>query len=182
MTYEDLVKANKLIKTTPIQGKEYAQVPERIKAFRSIHPDGKIITDLLAHEDGVAVFRATVETASGEILGTGHAYEKEGSSFINRTSFLENCETSAVGRALGMAGFGIDVAVASAEEVQNAINNQLPDVECSECTKIIQNGKKRDGTSWPAADIVSYSRRRYGRALCPSCMKAVEAAKEKDNA
>jgi hypothetical protein len=58
------------------------------------------------------------------VLGTGTAYEKESSSFINKTSYIENCETSAVGRALGMCGFGIDVSVASAEEVQNAINNQ----------------------------------------------------------
>ena len=58
------------------------------------------------------------------MLGTGTAYEKESSTFINKTSYIENCETSAVGRALGMAGFGIDTSVASAEEVKNAINNQ----------------------------------------------------------
>ena len=58
------------------------------------------------------------------LLGSGHAYEKESSSFINKTSYIENCETSAVGRALGMAGFGIDTSVCSAEELTNAINNQ----------------------------------------------------------
>jgi predicted Fe-Mo cluster-binding NifX family protein len=52
------------------------------------------------------------------------AYEKEGSTFINKTSYLENCETSACGRALGMAGFGIDVSIASFEEVSNAIAQQ----------------------------------------------------------
>lgn len=61
------------------------------------------------------------------VLGTGTAYEKEGSTFINKTSYIENCETSAVGRALGMAGFGIDTSIASAEEVQNAIANQGTD-------------------------------------------------------
>ena len=55
------------------------------------------------------------------------AYEKENSTFINKTSYIENCETSALGRALGIAGFGIDTSVASAEEVQNAINNQNDD-------------------------------------------------------
>ena len=59
-----------------------------------------------------------------KLLGSGHAYEKEGSTFINRTSYIENCETSAVGRALGMCGFGIDTSIASSEEVQNAILNQ----------------------------------------------------------
>jgi hypothetical protein len=58
------------------------------------------------------------------VLGVGHAYEKEDSSFINKTSYIENCETSAVGRALGMAGFGIDASICSAEELQNAVLNQ----------------------------------------------------------
>ena len=57
-------------------------------------------------------------------MGTGTAYEKEGSTFINKTSYIENAETSAVGRALGFCGFGIDTSVASYEEVTNAINNQ----------------------------------------------------------
>ena len=51
---------------------------------------------------------------------TGHAYEKEGSSFINKTSYIENCETSAVGRALAMLGFEIKKSIASREEVENA--------------------------------------------------------------
>ena len=52
------------------------------------------------------------------------AYEKEGSTFINKTSYIENCETSAWGRALGNLGIGIDTSIASAEEVQNAVLNQ----------------------------------------------------------
>ena len=58
------------------------------------------------------------------LLAKGTAQEKENSSFINKTSFIENCETSAVGRALGMLGIGIDTSVASYEEVANAIENQ----------------------------------------------------------
>ena len=53
--------------------------------------------------------------------------EKESTSYINKTSYIENCETSAVGRALGMAGFGIDTSVASYEEVSNAIAQQEAD-------------------------------------------------------
>jgi hypothetical protein len=79
---------------------------------------------MLSNENGVCVFRATVCDENMQILGTGTAYEKETSSFINKTSYIENCETSAVGRALGMCGFGIDTSIASAEEVQNAIKNQ----------------------------------------------------------
>lgn len=124
MTFEQLQKANAQIKTTDIKGKAYAEVNERIKAFRMIYPDGLISTEIVSLEYGVCVMKATVANEDGNILGTGTAYEKENSSFINKTSYIENCETSAVGRALGMAGFGIDTSVASFEEVQNAINQQ----------------------------------------------------------
>lgn len=127
MTYERLQEVNSTIITTDIKGKQYAEVPQRIRAFRMLYPDGFIQTDLLSNENGVCIFQATVgyvENGNKMILGTGTAYEKENSTFINKTSYIENCETSAVGRALGMAGIGIDTTVASAEEVQNAIANQ----------------------------------------------------------
>lgn len=127
-TFEDIKKANATIKTTDIKGKEYAEVNQRIKAFRIVFPEGYIITEMISNVDGVCIFRASVGayTANGAplTLGTGTAYEREDSSYINKTSFIENCETSAVGRALGMAGFGIDTSVASYEEVANAILNQ----------------------------------------------------------
>lgn len=124
ITFEDIKKANETINTTNIKGKEYAEVNQRIKAFRMVYPQGGIPTEMISNENGICIFKATVMTDDGRVLGTGTAYEKEGSSFINKTSYIENCETSAVGRALGMAGFGIDTSVASAEEVQNAIQQQ----------------------------------------------------------
>ena len=124
MKYLDLAIANECINTIDIKGKEYSEVNQRIKAFRMVYPQGSIQTEMISIQDGVCIFKAIVSDENGCILGTGTAYEKENSSFINKTSYIENCETSAVGRALGMAGFGIDVSVASAEEVQNAINNQ----------------------------------------------------------
>ena len=124
MKYLDLAIANEQIKTIDIKGKEYSEVNERIKAFRSICPNGSIETQLISNENGMCIMKATVRDEYGKILGQGTAYEYENSSFINKTSYIENCETSAVGRALGMCGFGIDVSVASAEEVANAIANQ----------------------------------------------------------
>ena len=119
MTFEELQKANQSIATTNIKGKEYAEVNQRIKAFRMVYPGGCIKTELVSNADGVCVFKA--EVYDGEnLIGTGHAYERESSSFINKTSYIENCETSAVGRALGMCGFGIDTSVRSAEEMNNA--------------------------------------------------------------
>ena len=175
MTFDELQRANKLITTTPIQGKEYAQVNERIKAFRSVFPEGMILTEVVSIDSGVAVFKATVMTPEGKVLGMGHAYEKEGSSFINKTSYIENCETSAVGRALGMAGFGIDTSVASAEEVQTAILNQKTDpVYCADCKKEVTPVVKKDGTSWAVASMKTYAERKYGRCLCADCMKKVD--------
>lgn len=124
MTFEELAKANRQIKTRNIKGKEYAEVNERIKAFRMLYPDGAIVTDIIDMHDGIVTMKATVMDADGRVLGTGTAQEKEGSTYINKTSYLENCETSAVGRALGMLGIGVDTSVASAEEVENAINGQ----------------------------------------------------------
>lgn len=124
ITFEDIQKANKTIKLTDIKGKDYAEVNQRIKAFRMVYPQGTITTELMSCESGVCIFRAVVTNESGTVLSTGTAYEKENGSFINKTSYIENCETSAVGRALGMAGFGVDTSLASADEVLNAISNQ----------------------------------------------------------
>ena len=130
MDWQSLVKANAAIRTTNIKGKEYAEVNQRVKAFRTLYPEGFITTEILCREGGLCIIKATVGYyADGKsvILATGTAYEKEGSSQINRTSYIENCETSAVGRALGMAGFGIDTSIASADEMNNALLQQNPD-------------------------------------------------------
>ena len=104
--FEDIQKANESIKTTNIKGKEYAEVNQRIKAFRMVYPTGRIETEIVHLADGMCVIKATVgysiveEFDNFKVLGTGMAYEKENSTFINKTSYIENCETSAVGRAL----------------------------------------------------------------------------------
>ena len=123
ITFEEISKINKTLKSQDIKGKPYIEVPERVKAFRKLFPEGTIDTEMLSCQNGVCIFKATAK--NGEtILGTGHAYEKEGSTFINKTSYIENCETSAVGRCLGFVGIGIDTSIASYEEVQNAKANQ----------------------------------------------------------
>lgn len=126
--FEDIKKANESIKTTDIKGKEYAEVNQRVKAFRICYPNGMITTDIISLENGIVTMKATV-TDGENIIATGYAQEKEDSSYINKTSYIENCETSAVGRALGFCGFGIDTSIASYEEVANAIENQKPKEE-----------------------------------------------------
>ena len=130
--YLDIAIANEKIKTMDIKGKEYAEVNERIKAFRSICPNGSIATNIESLKDGVVVMSCEVRDEDGKLLGKAYAYEKEDSSFINKTSYIENCCTSATGRALGYVGFGIDTSVASYEEVANAIANQEPTKEEAE--------------------------------------------------
>ena len=127
ITYDQIKAVSDGIVTTNIKGKEYAAVNGRINAFRRLYPQGFITTDIVSLEAGVVVMKATCgyyENGQAVVLGTGMAYEREGSSNINKTSYIENCETSAVGRALGMAGIGVTTAVASSEEVQNAIMQQ----------------------------------------------------------
>ena len=123
-TAEALENANKKINSVPIKGKNYAQVSERIKAFRGICPGGRITTEIISLENGVVTMKATINDDDGKVIASGFAQEKETSSFINKTSFIENCETSAVGRALGFAGIGVDGSMASADEVANAILQQ----------------------------------------------------------
>lgn len=116
-------KTNKL-KTVNIKGKDYVMVNERIKAFKELYPDYAIVTEIEHLGDGMCVIKALVMDAEGNPKASGHAYEKEGSSPINKTSYIENCETSAVGRALGFMGIGIDTSICSAEELAIAISQQ----------------------------------------------------------
>lgn len=124
ITAEKLKEVNERIKKIEVKGKAYACVAARVAAFREMCPEGCISTKIVSMADGVVVMKATVKDEDGNILATGMAYEKEESSYINKTSYIENCETSAVGRALGMLGIGSDEQMASAEEVANAINQQ----------------------------------------------------------
>lgn len=130
------------IRTISIKGKEYVPVDERLRVF---HRDfnGHLETELITIDTCIDqltgkqceryVVRAKVYPYSLEmdaddttrgIAFTGLGVELSSQGFINKTSALENCETSAVGRALGMLGIGIDYGVASAQEVMNAVKSQ----------------------------------------------------------
>jgi hypothetical protein len=129
ITFEQIKKVNEEMNFMDIKGKNYAMVPERVKAFRMLFPEGFIRTEIMSLEDGECVMQAKagyyMEDGKEIILGTGMAYEKESNGYINKTSYIENCETSAVGRALGFLALGIDGGgICSAEELTNAISNQ----------------------------------------------------------
>lgn len=124
ITAETIKNVNERVKKIEVKGKNYTCVAARISAFRELCPMGTITTEILNLADGVVTMKTTVADENGKVLATGMAQEKETSSYINKTSYIENCETSAVGRALGMLGIGSDEQMASAEEVAKAINNQ----------------------------------------------------------
>lgn len=194
MDYETLQKANSAIDPIDIRGKKYAQVNQRIKAFRMCYPEGAIKTELIEDKDGRCVIKATVYADYPDrIIGTGTAYEVESSSNINRGSYIENCETSAVGRALGMCGFGIDFAVSSADELSRKQESSESDMyktelckyapKCSDCGLPILPLVRTDGNIWTIDEIITYTEGikaddgkiiksgRFGRALCGPCQK-----------
>lgn len=148
MEYKDLEKVNAEISFVDIKGKKYADVANRVKAFRKIFPGGCILTRLISVENGVCVMRAECMDESGKIISTGHAYEKEDSSFINKSSYIENCETSAVGRALGFIGIGVDSDIASAQEVMNAEQQQAAEKKITKVMeKALEEKCKNDGVN-----------------------------------
>ena len=113
------------MKKIQIHGKDYVMVKDRIIFFNENFPNGSITTELKATESSF-IFKAkiTPDVENPSRKFTGHAEEVIGSSQINKTSALENCETSAIGRALGCMGIGVEESFASADEVKNAMYKQ----------------------------------------------------------
>src|SRR5210317_225920 len=117
------------MKTINIKGKEYVTVNERLIHFRTNknYQDWQIHEDVISVDSEGGIFKVTICDSNGVVRAQAHAQEDRDSSYINKTSFLENGFTSALGRALGYLGIGIDAAIASADEVTNAVNNQKED-------------------------------------------------------
>lgn len=117
------------MKTINIKGKDYTPVNERLKYFRPLpenieFKDWTITEEIIEINNEYGIFKVIIEDGNGRIRSSAHCLEFKDSSYINKTSFLENGFTSALGRALGYLGIGIDTSIASSSEVQNAINYQ----------------------------------------------------------
>ena len=96
ITFAEIQKANEGLASIDVKGKDYVLVAQRVKAFRMLFPEGFIKTDIISLENGVCVMQSRVgyyENGNEIVLGTGTAYEKEENGFINKTSYIENCET-----------------------------------------------------------------------------------------
>lgn len=129
ITYEQILKVNAEMNPIDLKGKKYAMVPDRVKAFRKLFPEGFITTGIVSHENNIICMKAEcgyyTEDGRKIVLGDGLAFEEKGKGLVNGTSYIENCQTSAVGRALGFLALGVDGGgICSAEELVNAIKAQ----------------------------------------------------------
>lgn len=97
---------------------DYVPVNERVEQFRRDHPDWGIETKLTFAGDAVLA-RAEIRDETGRLIACGHAEEIRGASPVNKTSAVENAETSAVGRALAFVGYEVKRSIASREEMTN---------------------------------------------------------------
>jgi hypothetical protein len=101
---------------------DYVPVAERLEKFYERFPDGRVITHIIEHnlESGFILMRAEVYRSPDDAqpAATGHAFEVRGESYVNKTSYIENCETGSVGRALALLGFEVKRGIASREELE----------------------------------------------------------------
>lgn len=123
-----LDEVNARLKRIEIKGKQYVQVNQRILGFWELCPigselHGAIVTEKLGDDGKRCDFIARVYI-NGELASTGHAFEYRDAGMVNKTSYVENAETSAIGRALGVLGIGATESLASAEEMQSALAHQ----------------------------------------------------------
>ncbi len=111
------------IKTINLKGNEYAQVKERIKAFREDTTKGSIDTGVTINPDGTMIMKATIVhdvSDEGSKRATGQAFGKVGGQ-----KEFEKLETIAVGRALAFLGYSKDGEISSSEEMEEYIASKI---------------------------------------------------------
>jgi hypothetical protein len=136
------------LKTTNIKGKEYVQVNERIRAFRSekMFEGFRLNTKIIHSDEKECLMEAQIFDPQGNLVANGHAHEVRNAGMVNKTSHIENCETSAWGRALGNLGIGVTDSIATAEEVSLAIENQKPADREALIVKLLEQIQLKNGS------------------------------------
>lgn len=144
----------------------YETVEDRIDAFYKDNQDGRILTEIHTLSADKVIFKALVYV--GEILvATGFAYEKEGSSPVNKTSHIENAETSAIGRALANYNYAKKGARPSREEMEKVVRHQTPEQEKKEQTVMV--GKCSSCSAPLTTAVAVFSKNKFGKLLCRDC-------------
>ena len=185
MNFADIQKVNGEINTIDLKGKSYAMVPERVTAFRKLFPEGFIKTEIISH-DGTNVLMQAIagyyDNGVPIILASGFAQETRGKGMVNGTSYIENCETSAVGRALGMIGLGINGGgICSAEELVNAVKaqQQIKEEEKAFCNPPIPaGGQVEKADKLPANPVADYIRKEINDIKEKNGLKAYVDARQ----
>ena len=157
-----------------LRGNEYHTVAKRVGDMREQYPASEgwgISTEIVTLNDTVVICKATVTDPSGRAVATGFAEEKRSNRGVNSTSALENCETSAIGRALAAMGFVGSGQYASADEVHSAIaqqrgkNNNMDHIrdlakDVGVSVKEIQSFAREKGwgsiSDWPAHNVAAF--------------------------
>ena len=139
------------LKTINLKGKEYSMVSSRLEIFRK-HFGFKygIIEEILV-DDGKRVVTKTsiIDRDNPETpIGVGHAEEIRGSSLVNKTSAIENCMTSSLGRALATAAALHGGEMASSNEIEKANNNKKNIEEKQTKTDDENIDKNNDQEKW----------------------------------
>lgn len=150
----EMLEANKNAASIDVKGKGYITVAERIKAFRKVYPFGSIVTEIISVTENSCLIKATIYNNEGACLSNAHALEYKNSTPINKFKYVENCETSAIGRALGHCGFG-DSNASSSEEAnsQSQQSNLTPvineqELEAAYATRISNPNPKIHGKTF----------------------------------
>lgn len=135
---------------------DYQTVDDRLHEFWSRFPDGRVLTQLVSQENDRWVVKALVYTDSGDEVAraTGFAEEKIGSSPVNKTSALENAETSAIGRALANMGMS--------PKGQRPSREELEKVERADEPRAVEAPAPSPGD---ALDVVKLAESRYAELV-----------------
>lgn len=120
-----------LLESMSIQGKDYVLVKTRLQYLRKHYENADIKTEIL-HFDGESIMCKVILFIDGKSVSEGIAHEEKGKNNINATSFVEICQTSALGRCLGIYGIGITTSVATWDEVNSAIKQQEANAKADE--------------------------------------------------
>lgn len=171
-------------------GKEYLPVASRLVWFREEHPDWSISTEpvIIDTEKGYAVFKATVMTAEGKVIGSGTKME----TARGFADFVEKAETGSIGRALAVCGYGTQFAP-ELEEGDRIVDSPYPMTGKKETAKSTASREEAGESTETGAGRLycsnencgreitrgqyEYSNRAFGSPLCPTCQR--EASKGK---
>jgi len=153
--------------------KDYVDVAERIRAFYERYPEGSIQTEMVRLEGDLVVFRPTVYGDREEPHATtGWAYEREGVGYVNRTSFIENCETSAIGRALANLSFPTSRSLRGRASAGPATAEQIEEIRALAASAAVPEDVRervlarleQELTAQQAMDALAYLKRLHRKA------------------